>query len=237
MYLVLIIIISVLSGWLVLPYTLRKFEEATLKRKCRMSRTIVLTYDDGPGADLTKKLLALLKTYNARASFFMLGKKITANLELLHILVEAGHEIGSHSFQHLNAWKRSPLAVYQDINRGFGATRDVGQLQLFRPPHGKLTLATMLQVWFNQCQFAWWTVDSTDTWKAPMPIERVIERIRGDGGGVVLMHDHSRPNNPEREVYVLDLTKSILELARKEGFKVYKMSEILLSDNNSLEQA
>ena len=227
MYLVSVIIISAIFGWLVLPYTVRKFQEASLKWKCRMSRTIVLTYDDGPGADLTRKLLALLKAYDVRASFFMLGKKITADLELPHMLVQAGHEIGSHSFQHLNAWKRSPLAVYRDINRGLVATRAVGQSLLFRPPHGKLTLATMLQVWFNQCQFAWWTIDSTDTWPTLMPIESVIERIRSDGGGVILLHDHSRPNNPEREAYVLDLTKSILELARKEGFKVCKMSAIV----------
>lgn len=195
-----------------------------------MSRTIALTYDDGPGADLTKKILALLKAYDVRATFFMLGKKITTDLEMPHMLVQAGHEIGSHSFQHLNAWKRSPLAVYRDINRGIVSIKAFSQSSLFRPPHGKPTLATMAQVWFNECRHAWWTIDSTDTWPIPMPIEGVIERIRSDGGGVILMHDHSRPNNPEREKYVVELTKSILELARKEGFKVCRMSELLLSD-------
>ena len=235
MYLLSIIIISAIFGWFVLPYAIRKSQEATLKRKCRMSRTIVLTYDDGPGAELTQKILALLKAYNAQATFFMLGKKVTADLELPHILVQAGHEIGSHSYQHLNAWKQSPLAVYRDIDRGLVGTRAFGQLLLFRPPHGKITLATLLQVWFNQCQLAWWTIDSTDTWPTPMPIEGVIERIRSAGGGVILMHDHSRTTNPERETYVLELTKSILEFARKEGFKVRRMSEIVLSNNNSLE--
>lgn len=224
-----IIIISAIFGWLVLPYAIRKFQEAILKRKCRMSRTVVLTYDDGPGAELTKKILALLKAYNVQATFFMLGMKITTDLEMPHMLVQAGHEIGSHSFQHLNAWNRSPLAVYRDIKRGFVGVRAFGRTLLFRPPHGKLTLATMLQVWFNQCRLAWWTIDSTDTWPIPMPIEDVIERIRSDGGGVILMHDHSRPNNPEREAYVLDLTKSILELVSKEGFNVCRMSEIVLS--------
>ena len=68
-----------------------------------------------------------------------------------------------------------------------------------------------------------------------MPIKGVIERIKSGGGGVILMHDHSRPDNPEREAYVLDLTKNILELARKEGFKICSMSEFVLSNNNSLE--
>lgn len=194
-----------------------------------MSRAIILTYDDGPGAVLTEKILTLLKAYDVRATFFMLGKKITTDLELPHMVVQAGHEIGSHSFQHLNAWKRSPLAVYRDINRGIVGIRTFSQSSLFRPPHGKLTLATMLQVWFNQCRHAWWTIDSTDTWPTPIPIKGVIDRIRRGGGGVILMHDHSRTNNLEREAYVLELTKCILELARKEGFKVCKMSEIVLS--------
>ena len=229
MYLVSIIIISAIFGWLVLPYAIRQFQEAMLKKKCRMSRTIALTYDDGPSAELTKKILILLKAYDVRATFFMLGKKIATDLEMPRILIQEGHEIGSHSFQHLNAWKRSPVAVYRDINLGLVGIRAFGQPLLFRPPHGKLTLATMLQVWFNQCRYAWWTIDSTDTWPTPKPIEGVIERIRSSGGGVILMHDHSRTNNPAREAYVLDLTKSILELARKEGFKVRKMSEIVLS--------
>ena len=109
---------TLLCIWFVLPYILRRYQTAALRLKCKNSHTIVLTYDDGPGADLTRKLLALLKAYDVRASFFMLGKKITADLEVPHMLVQAGHEIGSHSFQHLNAWKRSPLAVYRDINRG-----------------------------------------------------------------------------------------------------------------------
>jgi len=237
MYLVSIIIISSILGWLVLPYAIRRFQQAILKRKCRMSRTIVLTYDDGPSAELTKKILALLKAYDVRATFFMLGNKVTADLGMPHMLVQAGHEIGSHSFQHLNAWKRSPLAVYRDIKRGLVEIRAFGKPLLFRPPHGKVTLATMLQVWFNQCRHAWWTIDSTDTWPTPMPIEGVVDRIRRDGGGVILMHDHSRPNNPEREAYVLELTKCILELARKEKFKLCRMSEIFLSNYNSLEQA
>lgn len=233
MYLASIVVISAISGWLVLPYAIRKVQEAILKQKCRTSRTIVLTYDDGPGTEVTTKILALLKAYDVRATFFVLGKNLAGNLELAHMLVRAGHEIGTHSFLHLNAWKRSPFTVYRDIKLGFTGIKAFGRPLLFRAPHGKLTLATMLQVWFNQCRQAWWTIDSTDTWPAVMPIERVIEQIRINRGGVVLMHDHSRPNNPEREAYVLDLTKSILELARIEGFKVRRMSEVVLSSNNS----
>ena len=49
----------------------------------------------------------------------MLGNLIATNLELPHMLVKAGHEIGYHSFQHLNTWERSPLDVYRNIERGF----------------------------------------------------------------------------------------------------------------------
>jgi len=53
-----------------------------------------------------------------------------------------------------------------------------------------------------------------------MYLVSTVERIRNEGGGVILMRGHRRPNNPEEDAHVLDLTKNILKLASKEGFKV-----------------
>jgi peptidoglycan/xylan/chitin deacetylase (PgdA/CDA1 family) len=175
----------------------------------------------------------LLAEYNVKATFFVLGHKIQSTGHVLERVVQAGHEIGSHSFRHLNAWKRSPLAVYQDIKQGLTLTHAVSSSNLFRPPHGKATIATMTQILMNNARHAWWTIDSSDTWTTPMPVERVISKIRREGGGVVLMHDHDRPNSPEREEYVLDLTRTVLELARKEGFSICRMGDIYGEDRRA----
>lgn len=79
MYQVSIVFISAILGWKVLPFAGRKFQVAILKRKCRMSKVIVLTFDDGLGAGVTEKIMALLKAFDVPATIFMLGKKIATD--------------------------------------------------------------------------------------------------------------------------------------------------------------
>ena len=227
-------LLGFLFAWYAMPHLIKKINQQMLRYRCRAQRIISLTYDDGPSTVLSAKLIDLLAEYNAKASFFVLGHKLQSAGQVVETIVQAGHEIGSHSFQHLNAWKRSPLAVYRDIKQGLILTSAVASSRLFRPPHGKATIATMTQISMNNARHAWWTIDSSDTWTTPMPMERVIARIKREGGGVILMHDHDRPNSPEREEYVLELTRTILELARKEGFSICRMGEIYAEDRRAI---
>jgi peptidoglycan/xylan/chitin deacetylase (PgdA/CDA1 family) len=229
---ILVLTIAV-SGWLVLPYASKKLQIHHLRRRCQAARLIVLTYDDGPGALLTPALLDILRDRNATATFFLLGHKLNGSKAIVAEIKKAGHELGSHSYEHLHAWKRNPISVFRDIQEGLRAVRTVAECHLFRAPYGKLTLGSMIQVRLQGCMQSWWTIDSSDTWTTPMPVERVISKIRREGGGVVLMHDHDRPNSPEREEYVLDLTRTVLELARKEGFSICRMGDIYGEDRRA----
>lgn len=229
------VIVFLLFLWYVGPYLIRKIGESSLRNFCQKKRVITLTYDDGPSETLTPKLLELLNDRGRQATFFLLAHKLAATRTLADQLVCAGHEVGSHSYRHLNAWKKMPFAVFRDIQRGIEACRGFAPCVLFRPPHGKVTLATMLQVAFNRCRHAWWTIDSSDTWDTPLAVSTVVERIRREGGGVILMHDHDRSGCAERETFVLELTRSILELADRENFTVCRMGDLLGSFTSGLE--
>jgi peptidoglycan/xylan/chitin deacetylase (PgdA/CDA1 family) len=182
----------------------------------------VLTYDDGPGNRVTPQLNELLDSFGATATFFPLGYK----LETVGSLFKK-HEFGSHSYRHLHAWKNSPIAVYVDIERGLESVSQLSSSRLFRPPYGKVTLATLVQLLARRCSLAWWTIDSSDTWQQTLPASKVLERIQEDGGGVILMHDTDRLNDRGREAYVIDLTRSILEFSRVGGFRICNMSEVI----------
>jgi peptidoglycan/xylan/chitin deacetylase (PgdA/CDA1 family) len=230
------ICLGFLFVWYAMPYAIKKLNQHQLRYRCRTWRLISLTYDDGPSTRLSEQLMDLLAEYNVKATFFVLGHKLQSAGHVLERVVQAGHEIGSHSFRHLNAWKRSPLAVYQDIKQGLMLTKAIGASSasnLFRPPHGKVTLATITQIMMNNAKLAWWTIDSSDTWATPIPVERVIARIKREGGGVILMHDHDRASSSEREEYVLELTRTILELARKESFSICRMGDIYGEDRRA----
>lgn len=223
----LVIILALLTVWFVLPYAAKKFQIADLRQRSKAGRFIVLTYDDGPGSRMTGKLLDLLRSYRAVATFFLIGSKLDSSRGTVDEIIRGGHEVGSHSYRHLHAFKCSPISVFQDIAQGLRATRSVVPCHLFRAPYGKVTLLTWIQVSLLGCKQSWWTVDSTDTWDSPREIGDILEQVRRQGGGIVLLHDLDRPGQPEREEFVLKVTAGLLEMAKAERFRVCTLSEAL----------
>ncbi|HUX90615.1 MAG TPA: polysaccharide deacetylase family protein [Gallionellaceae bacterium] len=211
--------------WLGLPYLLKLWQIASLRRLCRQCRVIVLTYDDGPGEVLTPALLDLLASNNVHANFFMLGHKVESFSNQALDVAAKGHAIGSHSFKHLHAWKKNPFDVKSDIQAGFRICKPIFSSNLFRPPYGKITLATLLQTWIAHQKLAWWTIDSTDTWTNPLPIEKIVNRVKNEGGGVVLMHDHDRKDAGAHN-YVIDMTLRLIQLARAEGYNILTIQDL-----------
>jgi len=216
---------GILVLWFCMPYLLKLWQIGSLRRLCRKSRVLVLTYDDGPGEVLTPALLNVLASNNVHANFFMLGCKVEVFSQQALDVVAKGHAIGSHSFRHLHAWKNNPFEVKNDIQAGFQICKPISSSSLFRPPYGKITLATLMQTWITHKKLAWWTIDSTDTWTNPLPIEKIVERVKNEGGGVVLMHDHDRKDTGAHD-YVINLTFRLIQLARDEGYNILTIQDL-----------
>ncbi|MZR29703.1 polysaccharide deacetylase family protein [Sneathiella litorea] len=218
---------AALGVWIVLPYLYRIANVKNLEARCRASKTIVLTYDDGPSANFTPELLDLLKEYDAPATFFVLGVQADNNVGVVPKIVENGHEVGSHSYRHLNAWKDLPWKVASDIEAGIDCLnrKDV-QITYFRPPNGKITLATLLQTLLKGRRMAWWTIDSTDTCPETISAEKLAETVKDAGGGVILLHDFERKTDKDRNRFVLDATRQLLEMAKAEKFAVRTFGQL-----------
>lgn len=214
-----------LALWVCMPYLLKLWQISSLRRLCRKYRVIVLTYDDGPGEVLTPALLNVLASNDVHANFFMLGYRIKLSSNQALDVAAKGHTIGSHSFRHLQSWVNNPFEVKSDIQAGIRICKPISSSNLFRPPYGKITLATLLQTWITHQKLAWWTIDSTDTWTSPLPIEKIVDRVKNEGGGVILMHDHDRKNASEHD-YVINLTQRLIQLAREEGFNIHTLQDM-----------
>lgn len=229
-----LIFVALVVGWFILPFGLRKAAEARLARLCKAQKAIVLSYDDGPSHTLTPRLLDLLCTQSQPATFFVIGRNAEANNEVVARAVREGHEVGSHTFNHNNAWKVGPLRAARDLAAGI---RTVGELggdkTLFRPPYGKLTLATLLDCFIRQQRFGWWTIDCKDTWAGGnrWEVDDVLEEIAAQGGGVILLHDSDRAPDPDKGMshadYVLALTAQIIEFAEEHGYRVMRLGDVL----------
>jgi peptidoglycan/xylan/chitin deacetylase (PgdA/CDA1 family) len=98
-------------------------------------KSVYLTFDDGPHPQATPFALKLLKQYNASATFFCIGKNVVAHPEIYNQIINQGHAVGNHTYNHLNGWKSNNEAYLKDI----GLAAQHINSNLFRPPYGRIT--------------------------------------------------------------------------------------------------
>jgi peptidoglycan-N-acetylglucosamine deacetylase len=98
-------------------------------------KTIFLSFDDGPHPEATPFVLDQLAGFNAKATFFCIGKNVVAEPLLYQRIVEAGHAVGNHTYDHLNGWKTDDKKYFENITE---AAKYIDS-DLFRPPYGRIT--------------------------------------------------------------------------------------------------
>src|SRR5438552_6859730 len=183
---------------------------------------IAMTFDDGPSATLTPKLLDLLAAHHIKATFFVIGENVAEHPEIVARAAREGHEIGNHSWSHPNFAKMSEDRVHQQLWRTDDAIKNaIGKRPtLLRPPYGSITERE--KRWIHD-EFGYeiilWDVDPLD-WKRPGPAvvrSRILKETRP--GSIVLSHD-IHPGTIEAMPYTLD------ELEAK-GFKFVTVSELV----------
>src|SRR4051812_13421355 len=97
------------------PKAARRLFPAALWKVRTREKKLYLTFDDGPIAEATPQVLDELKRYNAKASFFCIGKNVAANPEIYHRIIAEGHTIGNHTYDHLNGWQVQNDTYFENI--------------------------------------------------------------------------------------------------------------------------
>ncbi|MEZ6017141.1 MAG: polysaccharide deacetylase family protein [Planctomycetota bacterium] len=208
------------------PALVKPFAIRALLARAQAQRALVLTYDDGPGPTTTARLLDVLAEFEARATFFVSGSRAAQHGAAVERLVTAGHEVGSHGFDHLHAWRAAPWRVARDVARGAAEVRRLTGRPAapFRPPYGKATLASTFAAARARAPLAWWTHDSGDSF-ATLPASLPNRDELLATGGVLLLHDLDR--SAPRNEYVLSVTRDLLAAARSRALQVQTLGELL----------
>jgi peptidoglycan-N-acetylglucosamine deacetylase len=217
-------------AYFAVPWAYCRWNRRVLRRRATKRSYIVLTLDDGPGRQLTMAVLDLLAARGVKATFFLLGRNIPGNEDLVRQIYAQGHEIGSHTYDHLDAWRVAPWRSVLDIRRGFRAIDDAlgtwaGRYP-FRPPYGRLNLVTLLYLLATRIPIVNWTIDSGDTWSGRPEKDRAADLSRAAGGGVVLAHDFDREMEVEVYRFVLDALQSTLATAQECDLQLSTFSEL-----------
>lgn len=172
---------------------------ATLPRRLfmthgpRAARSICLTFDDGPHPVHTSQILDILRDNHVRATFFVVGRHAQVEPELVRRIIREGHALGHHSFFHGEPAKTSTSQLREEVckTQAFFAQTVERHSQLFRPPHGKLTLTKLLSLWCAGQSVVLWNRDPKDFGLGSAV--RLIDWFKSaqiSGGDVVLLHDN-----------------------------------------------
>ena len=129
-------------------------------------KVIYLTFDDGPTPEITNWVLSELKKFNAKATFFCIGKNITIHPDIFQTILTNGNTIGNHTHNHVNGWQK-PSKVYLENIYKAQQTIDIKielikKSNLFRPPYGKIKNSTAKKLLKQGYKIIMWDVLSGD---------------------------------------------------------------------------
>ena len=195
----------VVPRWLRMLYPIRTWSLPVAEK------ILYLSFDDGPHPTITPKVLALLKQYHAKATFFCLGKNVEKYPDVFLAIQAAGHSIGNHGFHHLNGWKSNNQIYVDDVQKAAGLIES----NLFRPPYGRLKFSQASALREMGYILVMWTVLSADYDQhltKEQSANRVIKNIHP--GSVVLFHDSEKAEG--RMMYALN---ELLKDATKRGYR------------------
>jgi len=203
-------------------------------RKIKDKDKVVLTFDDGPDPLYTPRILDILKKYNVRAVFFLVGENVRKYPQLAQKIVEEGHDIGNHSFNHANLLILKSRAIKKNIMM---ANREIANKtgmvpQFFRPPRGLYNKAVLDLCDGLGMKVILWSLTSLD-WRgvsATKMTKMVLKKVKG--GDIILFHDsgnifYKKKTNHENTVRALP---KIIEGIQKKGLKITALSDLFDED-------
>jgi len=186
-------------------------------------KSIYLTFDDGPTPVVTENVLQLLKAYDAKATFFCIGKNIVENPSIYRQILTDGHAVGNHTFSHEKGWKTTKenyLAsvlqsqkTMQTVN-----TSSTSQL-LFRPPYGRIKPSQAKALQQLGYAIVMWDVLTQD-WDASISKKKVLQNATQTAkeGSIIVLHDSIKASK-----HMLYALPKMLDYFSKKGFSFKKI--------------
>ncbi len=184
---------------------------------------IALTFDDGPSATHTLRILDILDRYHIPATFFAVGVNIQAHPELLSEIHRRGHEIGNHTFSHPHLKKTDSATLAEELDRTADLIASItgSRPTLFRPPEGVVNDSVRTIVKNSGYRVVLWSIDTED-WRH-RPAEQIADHVirTARDGSIVLFHDWIARNSPTP-----DALETVIPALLEKGFTFVRVSEL-----------
>lgn len=183
-------------------------------------KLLALTFDDGPRRATTSKLLEGLEQRGVQATFFLIGKQIEGNEDLIRQMADGGHQIGIHTFDHVELRDLSPADIHRQLDPTREALRAIlGDREfLLRPPYGFVDDTLLQQA---DSPIILWSVDPED-WhdrNVQREVAHIVSHVQD--GDIILMHDIF----PES----VDAALQVIDQLHQAGYAFVTVDDLLLS--------
>lgn len=184
------------------PNLIQRLYPNYLWRFSSFNKEIYLTFDDGPTPEVTDFVLNQLDKYQAKATFFCIGKNILKHPDINLRIIQQGHKIGNHTNSHLNGWKTQRTAYKNDVLKADEIIENTVSItqktstKLFRPPYGKIKVMQALDLQKNGFKIVLWDVLSAD-FDIKTSNEDCLDNIINNTkeGSIVVLHDSKKAEN------------------------------------------
>ncbi|OFW77694.1 MAG: hypothetical protein A2201_00140 [Alicyclobacillus sp. RIFOXYA1_FULL_53_8] len=211
-------------GYSVLPNIFTRVLQWGVIRHLEPTPAIALTFDDGPDATYTPRLLDVLSEYKIPATFFVIAQKAIENPDIVERMIREGHQVEVHGFTHALVPMLGPSTTLKQIA---GSARQLKQhfglqTHFYRPTWGLLNLASLIYTMARKShRLVTWSIMVGD-WRV-VPHDGLLERIERElhPGAIVVLHDSDSSFGAERGApnQVIALIPPLAELVRKQGYE------------------
>lgn len=188
-------------------------------------KKVSITIDVSWGDDHTEEILKVLKKYNVKATFFIVGRWSDDNQEMIKSILADGHEIGNHSDMHPDMTNISKNKIVEDISAADSKIQKITgeETKLFRCPSGSYNDDVIGAIEETGHYCIQWDVDSID-WKnegADIEYKRVINKLKP--GSIILFHNTGR--------YTAENLSKLIPYYEKRGYQFIKVSDLIYKNN------
>lgn len=205
----------------------QKYRSTFLLEGPASKREVALTFDDAPDANFTPQVLDVLKQEGVKATFFLVGNRIEAHPEIVRRMVQEGHVIGNHSYDHANLPKLTDAEFRDQIVKTDKLIREfTGNAPTYvRPPYGNVNEGQIQWLASQHKKIVNWNVDSLD-WKglsAEQVESNILAQVRP--GSIILQH--AAGGTGEDLSGTVNALPHVIQKLRAEGLKLVTISELL----------
>lgn len=220
--------------------SINDYEDLIIKCGNTNEKLLALTFDDGPDEDFTPQILDILKKYNVKATFYVIGEKVQYNKKIIKREFEEGHEIGNHTYTHINVSKNG----YNKIKKEIGDTQSVVKSitgvypKTFRPPYRAISKDMCEIIKQKDMNIVLWSYVDARDWESP-GVSSIVSAIENgiQNGCIILLHDYNKIRSPKSQT-IQALDRIIPDLLEK-GYKFVTISELIehLEKNTNSEKS